>query len=100
MSAGTPITTADLNAQAGEIARRTFAAMLSIQQYYTWLASLPADTLVNTYGMAGADQTTMLAAFVDLNDLATVFNGGTGAYLTGTHDYRTYPRKLLGTGRY
>jgi hypothetical protein len=98
MSAGIQINKAEIDNQAGSIARNLFAGLANVAKFKAWLDGLTSADLVNTYGYVQADADNLKSAFTEMGDLNAVWNGTGSAYLTGAHTYQTFPRRLLGTG--
>lgn len=98
MVAGLQVTQAEVNAQAGTIARAVFAALGNVTEFKTWLDTVTVGDL-ETLGFSTADANTLKSAFSDLADLAGVFQGSAAAR-TLPYDYRTFARRLIGVGVY
>lgn len=100
MSAGRTISKDELNSTWGGLATTMHAVVANIQHAKAVLDGFSAQSLVDQFGFTLADANVLKSAATDLGDLATVFTGGTSAYLSGTHDYRVFAKQLLGTGLY
>ncbi|TMR11746.1 hypothetical protein ETD86_34830 [Nonomuraea turkmeniaca] len=98
MVAGLQVTQAEVNAQAGTIARAVFAALGNVQEFKAWLDTVAVGDL-ETLGFSTADANTLKSAFSDLADIAGVFQGSATAR-TLPYDYRTFAKRLIGVGVY
>lgn len=94
MAAGFQITQATINQQAGNCVIALRNALLQITEFQTWLAGVGSAGLQSTYGFSSADAATMVSAFNDLNDMNTIYNGGTSIHLTNTYNYTQFAKQL------
>lgn len=97
MAAGIQISQAEINNQAGAIARSVFNSLENVRQFKSWLDGLSANDLMTGYGFNSTDANVLKSAFTDLGDLAGIFQGS-AAVATLPHDYRVFAKQLLGTG--
>ena len=95
MAVGNPKTLVDWNSRAGNLAVQLREILRGVQNFYQSLNATPdADLLAQ--GFAQGDINILRSAVTDANDLAIIFNNGTSAYLTGTHDYTAFIKQLYG----
>lgn len=95
MSAGIQVNQAQINAQAGSLAIGLRTVLSQIQTFQTWLNTEGSAGLV-ALGFTSGDAATMISAFNDLNDMATIYNGSASIHLTGTYNYATFAKQLTG----
>lgn len=98
MTAGLQITQAEVNAQAGTIARSLFAALSNVTEFKAWLDTITVADL-ETLGFSTDDANTLKSAFADLADLAGIFKGLAAAQ-TLPYNFSTFARRLIGVGVY
>ena len=101
MVAGRQINTNELNAVWGTLATDLHSVMQRILEAKAVLDGYSAaDLQTAPFAYNSTDATLLKSAATDMGDLATLFAGGASAYLTGTHDFRTFAKRLLGPGTY
>lgn len=93
MTAGFQITLSNINAQAGVVAQGVRQALQAANIYQTWFLTVGAAG-VEALGMTTADAAVLGSAAADLNDLWTIYNGGTSVHLTGTYQYTQFAKQL------
>jgi hypothetical protein len=99
MAAGRSVSVAEFNNVWGGLAGNLHAVLKNIEQAQTVLAGYTSADLV-ALGFVQADADTLKSAAGDMADLAGIFRGAASTHLTGTYDYRTFAKRLLGTGLY
>jgi hypothetical protein len=99
VTVGITISKAEIDNQAGGIARSLFATLANVQHFKSWLDGLTAQNLVDNYGYTLGDANILKSAFTDMGDLAGIFNN-TAAVASLPHDYRAFAKQLIGTGIY
>jgi hypothetical protein len=97
VTVGIQISQAEINNQAGALARSVFNSLENVRQFKAWLDGLSAQDLATGYGFSVGDANVLKSAFTDLGDLAGIFQGS-AAVATLPHDYRVFAKQLLGTG--
>lgn len=97
MAAGVQLTRAEINNRAAAVVRGFYVAMRDVDQFKEWLAGV---NLESEYAFSAADAADLVSAINDLADLAVRFRGGTPAKSNDVYDYRTFARRLIGTGNY
>lgn len=93
MSVGLPANKADWDNRSGSLAvqlRDTFAA---IQRFRTLLVATPDANLI-ALGYVQAEIDTMKSAYLDLDQLAQVYNGT--ATRTPAYNYQTFAKLITG----
>lgn len=66
MTVGYPVSLADVNARAGQLATALRDDLAAIDRFNAWIVAQP-DAFFTGLGMAGADLTLLRAAFTDLD---------------------------------
>jgi len=97
MSVGLPVTKAEIDTRAGDIARafqKNFEDVLTMQ---TYLEATPNPDLV-ALGYSDQEVATLKTAFADLSQLSRIW-AGTEA-LAAPKDFRTFVRQLWGVGAF
>ena len=97
MSVGLPITKAEIDSRAGDIARRfqdTFGDVVTMQQY---LAATP-NTDLETMGYTPDEVATLKTAFTDLMQLGDIWTGAQP--LPASKDFRVFVSRLWGVGAF
>ena len=96
MSVGHPVTKGEIDAQAGDIARRFQKSFEDVLTMQTYLEATPNPDLV-ALGYTDQEVATLKTAFADLTELGSIWAGGAG---TVPKDYRTFVRQLWGVGAF
>jgi hypothetical protein len=97
MSVGFPQTLNDLNSQVGGQSVALREALRNVQRLKLQLDAVTDGVLLAApYALAQGDINTLRSAYVDMNDLALVYQGSASSHLTGTYDYRTFAKLLWG----
>jgi hypothetical protein len=99
VAAGIPITKDRINTQAGAIAAAVFTALQNVVEFKAWLDSVSVNDLETIYSFTSDDAAVLKSAYTELADLAALWAGGAPA-ATLPHDYRVFPRRLIGVGVY
>ncbi len=95
MSAGLQPTKADVDANAGGIAKDLQTTVDRVVSFKYWLdAQLDAD--LTTLGYSSTDITNLRSAYSDLAQLATIYQGA--ATLSPVKDFRTFAKRIWGLG--
>jgi hypothetical protein len=97
MSVGLPVTKAEVDTRAGDIARafqRSFEDVLTMQ---TYLEATPNADLV-ALGYSDQEVATIKTAFADLTQLSHIWVGAEA--LPAAKDFRTFVRQLWGVGAF
>lgn len=100
MVAGRPLDKTILNNAWGVLATDLFSVMHRIQEAKDVLDGYSSSDLQTLFGYEANDADRLKSAATFMGDLASIFNNGPSAYLTGTHDYRVFTKNLLGPGTY
>jgi hypothetical protein len=95
MAAGLQVDKATLNNQLGSTARMLAQAIVQIDALKSYLDGQTDQALINL-GFLQAEVDDMKSAFADLAQLATIYRGT--ANLAAAKDFRTFSKRLLGTG--
>lgn len=83
--------------QAAALARELDRNLLKIQQYKAWLDTIADATLLaSPFNCVQADLDVLRSAFADLNQLATLYQGG--ATLSPAKDFRTFAKLTYAFG--
>jgi hypothetical protein len=97
MSVGFPQTLNDLNSQVGGQSVALREALRNVQRLKLQLDAVTDGVLLAApYTLVQGDINTLRSAYVDMNDLALVYQGSASSHLTGTYDYRTFAKLLWG----
>jgi hypothetical protein len=97
MSVGFAQTLNDLNSQVGGQSVALREALRNVQRLKLQLDAVTDGVLLAApYALAQGDINTLRSAYVDMNDLALVYQGSASSHLTGTYDYRTFAKLLWG----
>ena len=97
MSVGLPVTKAEIDTRAGDIARgfqQAFENVLTMQTYLE--ATLDTDLVA--LGYTQQDVAMLKAAFGDLTQLAKIWSGAEA--LPAAKDFRAFVRHLWGVGAF
>jgi len=97
MSVGLPVTKAEIDTRAGDIARafqRAFEDVLTMQ---TYLEATPNADLI-ALGYTDPEVATLKTAFADLTQLSRIWSGLDA--LPAPKDFRTFVRQLWGVGAF
>lgn len=79
MAVGYPVTLADVNNMAGRLVVATWQSLDDVRRFTVWLNDSAHNAAYTAgLGMAGADDTTLRAAFADLDSLRQIAHA-TGA---------------------
>jgi hypothetical protein len=93
MSVGFPALKTDVDARAGQLALSVRDTLRQVQLFKAWLDTQSDGQLI-ALGYAQGDVDKLRSAYVDLDQLRTVYEG------TGTrspaYDYRTFAKLLVG----
>ncbi len=96
MPLGLAPTQAQVNSQAGQLCFMVMADLTRCQEFKAWLDTQTDANLI-ALGFVQAEVNTLRSAFVDLNQLASIFTGTLAQGLTA-YDYRTFSKQLAGMG--
>ena len=95
MAAGVPYKKDAINNTVGSVVQQVYASLDNARKVQTALAATPNQTLLDL-GFVQADIDSMKSAFVDLDNLRQVFEGGRNQ--TVAYDFRTFAKRLIGIG--
>jgi|SRR5687768_2298507 len=97
MAAGVPFNKDAVNHEIGSVTRQVYASLDNVRKVQQALAATPNQTLLDM-GFVQADIDSIKSAFVDLDNLRQVFEGGRNQ--TVAYDFRTFAKRLIGIGLY
>lgn len=95
MSAGVPFNKDQINSDIGSVTRQVYSALDNARKVQVALTATPNQTLLDL-GFAQADIDSIKSAFVDLDNLRQVFEGGRTQAVA--YDFRTFAKRLIGIG--
>jgi hypothetical protein len=95
--AGVPFNKDALNNSLGSVVQQIYASLDNARKVQTALAATPNQTMLDM-GFTQADIDSIKSAFVDLDNLRQVFEGGRNQ--TVAYDFRTFAKRLIGIGLY
>jgi hypothetical protein len=99
VSAGIQISQAEVNNVAGSIARSLFNVLANVDEFKSFLDGFTAQALVDAgYSATLADANNLKSAFTDLGDMSSIWKNGSATQTIAGHDFRVFPRKLIGVG--
>lgn len=87
---------ATINSRAAALCQQADATFLRIQQFKAWLDTLDDATMTSTYGYVQGDLNILRSAFVDLEQLRSIYQGS--ANLAVAKDFRTFDKLLYPFG--
>jgi len=99
MTAGRTISKDELNNAWGGLSGSLHAVMKNILEAKAVLDGYSSSDLVNQFGFDSGDADVLKSAASDMADIAGIFAGGSPS-ATLPYDYRTFAKRLLGTGLY
>ncbi|WP_434439709.1 hypothetical protein [Lentzea sp. E54] len=95
--AGVPFTKDSLNNDVGSVVRQVYAAFDNVRKLQATLAGKPDEDLV-ALGFSSAEVADIKSAFIDLDNLRQVFEGIRAQ--AGASDFRSFAKRLIGSGLY
>lgn len=98
MTAGIPISQTEINLNAGGLARAVFSSLHNVLEFKDWLDGVGAAGLENDYGFSPADAAVLVSGVNDMAKLAHIFRGEDTQ--GSAYDFRTFSKRLIGTGLY
>lgn len=98
MVAGRTISQAELNNTWGALSGSLHSVMANILEAKAVLDGYSSADLVAQFNFTQTDADTLKSAATDMAQLAAVFQGT--AAQTPAYDFRTFAKRLLGTGLY
>lgn len=93
--AGVPFNKDSINHDIGSVTRQVYAALDNVRKIKIALDGAPNQVLLDV-GFTQNEIDTIRSAFADLDNLRQVFEGGRNQ--TTAYDFRTFARRLIGTG--
>lgn len=99
MTAGRAISKDEINNAWGGLSASMHAVTKNVLEAKAVLDGYSSADLVSMFGFTSTDADVLKSAASDLADLAAVFAGSSPAR-TLPYDYRTFAKRLLGTGLY
>jgi hypothetical protein len=97
MSVGLPVTKAEIDTRAGDLARAFQDHFADVATMQTYLEATPNADLI-ALGYTDQEVATLKTAFTDLSQLAKIWAGLEG--LPAAKDFRTFVRQLWGVGAF
>jgi hypothetical protein len=97
MSVGLPVTKAEVDTRAGDIARGFQDHFADVATMQGFLLATPAADL-ELLGYTADEVASLKTAFTDLAQLGTIWTGA--AALPAPKDFRTFVRRLWGVGAF
>jgi hypothetical protein len=95
--AGIPFNKESINHDLGSVTRQVYASLDNVRKLKIALDGAPNQTLLDI-GFTQNDIDTIRSAFTDLDNLRQIFEGGRNQMTA--YDFRTFARRLIGTGLY
>jgi hypothetical protein len=93
--AGIPFNKDAVNHTLGSVTQQVYAALDNARKIQQALAATPNQTLLDM-GFTQADIDSMKSAYVDLDNLRQIFEGGRTQAVA--YDFRTFAKRLIGIG--
>lgn len=85
-----------INARAGNLIQQVDSAFLRIQQFKTFLDTIPDATLISAYGYAQGDIDLLRSSLTDMEQLRTIYQGA--AALASAKDFRAFTKQIYPFG--
>jgi len=92
---GNPALKENWDSRSGNLAVSLREILHQIQTFKLELDTITDEDL-EALGYSSGDVAILRSAIGDMDDLATVFNGGSSNHLTGTYDYTSFVKLLYG----
>lgn len=87
---------AGINSRAGNLLQQIDSTFLRIQQFKTFLDTIPDATLISAYGYVQGDIDILRSSLVDMEQLRTIYQGT--ANLSVAKDFRAFAKQVYPFG--